>query len=90
MPGVGSLGDLTAGEMVSRIDAALEVAWEWGNVEGEHHVRWIIDQMIRELLGDLYAAWVDRWQNDFTFDDGEPSPESGDGMFIEWDCGIPP
>lgn len=33
-----------------RISAALEVAFAYGSIDGEHHKMWVIDQMVRSLL----------------------------------------
>jgi hypothetical protein len=41
-----------------RIDAAVEVAIRYGGIDGEHHKAWVIDQMLRHLLGDTYEAVI--------------------------------
>lgn len=63
--------------LADRITAALDVAYEWAGVEGGHHQQWVIDQMIRELLGNQvnYNKWVANYEND-----GE----------YEWNPGIAP
>lgn len=61
-----------------RIDEALVIA-ECGTTDGAHHKMWVIDQMVRVLLGDDYAAWVE------AFCDGEDGPNT-----YEWDTGIAP
>ena len=64
----------------NRIDAALEVACRYAQAGGAHHKAWVIDQMVRRLLGDDYAEWIERYKE---LDDGdEPT--------YEWDEGIPP
>lgn len=62
-----------------RIDAALEVAFRYGGIDGGHHKMWVIDQMVRALTEDDYKAWVTR------FMDGEDGPET-----YEWEEGICP
>lgn len=34
-----------------RIDKALDIAAECGNIDGGHHKMWVIDQMVRYLTG---------------------------------------
>ncbi|MCK5015896.1 MAG: hypothetical protein KAS32_02400 [Candidatus Peribacteraceae bacterium] len=58
-----------------RIDAAVKIGVEMGGFDGSHHKDWVIDQMIRELVGDRYPQLV--W--DVT--DGHPE---------NWECGIAP
>ena len=57
------------------ITRALEIAFDYGQVDGAHHKAWVIDQMVQALTGDRY----DRWVEEYT-DDGE----------YEWDTGIAP
>lgn len=61
-----------------RIDKALEIAWQFSQIGGEHHKAWSIDQMVRALLGDGYEVWVEAYKH------GE------DGEYWEWDEGIAP
>lgn len=62
-----------------RIAAALEVARDYGQTDGAHHKAWVIDQMIRKLLGDRYEEWV------LSYRLGEDGPDT-----YEWDEGIAP
>lgn len=62
-----------------RIENALEVIERFGGIDGEHHKTWVIDQVVRHLLGDDYEQWVVEMK------DGEDGPETYD-----WDEGIPP
>ena len=62
-----------------RIAAALDVANRYGNIDGEHHKMWVIDQMVRRLTGDDYQAWITAHK------DGEDGPET-----YGWDIGIAP
>lgn len=67
--------------MDERIQNALDFAVRYGGIDGDHHKSWVIDQMVRALIGDdaKYAAWV-REANA-----GEDGPDT-----YEWDVGIPP
>lgn len=58
------------------ISAALEVAHAFGGIDGDHHKAWVIDQMVRALTHDGYAAWVraqragDDGPNTYAWDEG--------------------
>ena len=62
-----------------RIKAALDLAWKYGAIDGDHHKAWVIDQMVRVLVGDGYDDWVSEWQR------GDDGPHT-----YEWDRGIAP
>lgn len=62
-----------------REDAALELIFRYGMIEGDHHRCWVIDQVTRKLTGDEYEAFVAKRKN------GEDGPNS-----YAWDEGIPP
>lgn len=47
-----------------RIDRAVDLAEQYGMIDGGHHKQWVIDQMIRALLGDAYKDWVDEMNSD--------------------------
>lgn len=59
-----------------KIQKALDVAYSHGQTAGDHHKAWVIDQMVRRLLGDDYAEWIkeykheDRDDNAYTWDEG--------------------
>ena len=38
-----------------RIDRALLIAARYGQTDGDHHKAWVIDQMVRTLLGCQYV-----------------------------------
>lgn len=40
------------------IQLALEVIGECGGIDGAHHKAWVLDQAVRHLTRDGYAAWV--------------------------------
>lgn len=62
-----------------RIALALETALSYGQIDGDHHKMWVIDQMVRALTGDKYHEVID--QANF----GENGPDT-----YEWDEGIAP
>lgn len=76
-----------------RISRALKVAEICGQVEGDHHKAWVIDQMVRALCGcvkddddynDSYKSnkeYMD-WIENYCYVDGEQE--------YEWDTGIAP
>ena len=41
-----------------RIAGAVDIAIRFGGIDGEHHKAWVIDQMVRHLLGDTYHQTV--------------------------------
>lgn len=47
----------------------------YGQIDGSHHKNWVIDQMVRTMLGDNYETFVNWYE-----DEGE----------YEWDTGIAP
>ena len=60
----------------TRIDKAVEVALQYGRIDGDHHKTWVIDQMLRRLLGKDYNKIVN-------------SPEDVK-EYGKWDKGIAP
>lgn len=42
----------------TRIASALEIAERYGRIDGDHHKMWVIDQMVRALMGEYYETWV--------------------------------
>lgn len=66
----------------ARIERALAVASAYGQVDGDHHKLWVIDQMVRELTGDEYEQWVRVYEG--AEDDSDEEPE------YMWDTGIAP
>jgi hypothetical protein len=38
--------------MAENVRKALRIAINYGTVDGSHHKAWVIDQMVRELLGE--------------------------------------
>jgi hypothetical protein len=60
--------------------AALDTAVSYGQIDGSHHKSWVIDQMVRAIVGeDRYKEFV------ILYKDGEDGPET-----YTWDEGIAP
>ncbi len=62
-----------------KIRASMDVIERYGQIEGDHHSKWVIDQVARILMGDLYPAWV------IDMRDGEDGPDT-----YSYDEGIAP
>jgi hypothetical protein len=45
-------------EFLQRINAALELAMNYGTIDGDHHKAWVIDQMVRRLASGRYEEFV--------------------------------
>ncbi|MDB5716166.1 MAG: hypothetical protein JWO15_3563 [Sphingomonadales bacterium] len=63
----------------TRIFDAVELAITYGSIDGAHHKQWVIDQMIRILLGDEYEKTIANAK------DGEDGPNT-----YGWDEGTAP
>lgn len=61
------------------IDEVLEKIFKYGGIDGEHHKKWLIDQIVRTLTKDDYKKWVERYEDGV---DGKHT--------YEWDIGIAP
>ena len=66
-------------EQNEKISKALDMAFQYGQIDGGHHKMWVIDQMIRALTGEKYNEWIE----DYIYD-----KETGDTYI--WDEGIVP
>jgi hypothetical protein len=62
-----------------RIELAAKLGFTYGGADGVHAKMWVIDQMLRLLLGDSYEARVVEAKA------GEDGPET-----YSWDTGIAP
>jgi 3-methyladenine DNA glycosylase AlkC len=47
-----------------RIKEAVNMAANFADIDGGHHKDWVIDQMVRLLLGDGYAAFIAEFEED--------------------------
>lgn len=62
-----------------RIHKAVYYATLYGSIDGGHHKMWVIDQMLRALLGDKYEEHIEHYR------EGEDGPDT-----YAWDEGIAP
>ena len=62
-----------------RVDEALELAVRYGQIDGNHHKMWVIDQMVRVLSGSGYEGLVKYAKQG---DEGENT--------YDWDIGVAP
>ena len=66
-----------------RIDLAVSVAMEFSSYDGDHHKMWVIDQMLRHLLGDKYDETIARYN-------GADDDDEDDWERPVWDVGVAP
>lgn len=54
------------------IDKAINIAYEYGQIDGDHHKMWVIDQMLRALLDEKYQDFIKDYEEDgvYTWDTG--------------------
>lgn len=64
--------------MINTLELA-DYILDYGCIDGEHHKQWVLDQVLRKLLGKDYDRIVIDWEH------GEDGPET-----YEWDIGIAP
>lgn len=62
-----------------RILAAIDIIYSYAGCDGDHHKTWVIDKVVRALLGEKYEQWVAE------YNDGEDGPNT-----YEWQTGIAP
>ena len=63
-----------------RIETALNFAWRYGQIDGDHHKLWVIDQIVRALCGseEEYRNWIEAYE----------TPDGED--YWVWEIGIAP
>ena len=66
-------------EKYKQIKKALDLIFEYGQIDEGHHKAWVIDQIVRILIKDKYDEWV----KNYIYDE-----ETGDTY--TWDKGIAP
>ena len=69
---------MTYGSTVKE-QAVVDLISEWGGIDGGHHKQWLLDQIMRKVLEDMYPKWVAEWEYG----------QDGPGTY-EWDKGIAP
>jgi hypothetical protein len=50
-------------ELRDRIQAVMDFLWEVGQVEGDHHKAYVIDNVVRLLLAKGYDEWVKHYED---------------------------
>lgn len=73
-------------ELEQRINEALKIAFNYAQTDGSHHKTWVIDQMIRKLLGKDYESWVAKYM----FGDKNPVEAVQTEEYYNWDIGVAP
>ena len=63
----------------AKVTKAIDLAIQYGGIDGDWHKAWVIDQMVRVLADDRYEEVVKYAKN------GEDGPDT-----YEWDEGIAP
>jgi hypothetical protein len=58
------------GDCRAAIDEAIAIAETRAMYDGQHHKQWVIDQMVRALLGEDYDAWVQGYRLESEWDVG--------------------
>jgi hypothetical protein len=86
---------MTSISIQRRIDDVLQLVIRFGQIDGEHHQRWLIDQVVRGLSGGVpefdggevggFRATEDYHEQIRRACDGEDGPDTYD-----WDQGIAP
>jgi hypothetical protein len=69
---------------MQRITKAMEIIAQYGDIDGAHHKQWVLDQVVRVLVGDEehYQQWLTEYRGDY-------DPKWG-GYEYDWDEGIAP
>ena len=79
-----------------RVFNALDNAYCYSGIDGGHHKEWVIDTMVKTLLGeDAYKKFVEHYEvprdkDDNVVSEGDDAYEDGDYYECEWSKGIAP
>lgn len=69
-----------ANELLARVVKMIQTAVQYGNIDGGHHKMWVINEMLRAVMGeDDLKALIDAYT----------APDT-DGDYYFWDEGIAP
>lgn len=71
------MGEVKKEVLESRVEKALDFGISYGQIDGDHHKMWVIDQMLRALTGcndqgesDLYLELTDGGEDYGPWDTG--------------------
>ena len=67
-------------EKDKKIEKVLELIFQYGQIDGDHHKTWVIDQIVRILTGEKYNEFVKEYETD---------EETGEKEWT-WENGIAP
>jgi hypothetical protein len=86
---------VTETDLRTRVYEALELAMDYGAIDGDHHKMWVIDQMVRTLTGCPFekVTAIDCRGVEYTYDvlgKNEEYIELIRQYTYEWDEGIAP
>jgi len=62
-----------------KLDVIENLITSYGQIDGDHHKLWVINEIIKVITGDEYQQWVN------VYCDGEDGPNT-----YGWDTGIAP
>jgi len=65
-------------KLAEQVRAVRRLLLSYGQIQGDCHRAWVIDQALRILTGDRYSRVVAAYEN------------PGDGYTYTWDTGIAP
>lgn len=98
----GYLGEVVVDRFKERSPSEWAVFWiyMYGQIDGDHHKTWCLDQVQRILLGTKVIVSEAAWENgrtEYRYRLDEPSTEYlkwveeyEDGAMYKWDTGIAP
>lgn len=73
---MGEVEELLA-EAQTREQRVLDLIVDYGSIDGAHHKQWVLDQIIRVIIGVNYEAFIEAYMRN---DEGN----------VAWDVGIAP
>lgn len=58
-------------QLESKQQKVIDLIFQYGQIDGEHHKTWVIDQVVRILLEEQYDKWVKEYEeDDYTWEIG--------------------
>jgi hypothetical protein len=68
-----------------KIETDINLIGQYGGIDGGHHKQWVLDQVVRVLLGDEYNSWLAMMRGEWREENGVYEYE-----YDDWDEGIAP